>query len=181
MSRSSGHRRRRRQRGLSAPSNYSCQRRGRREHSGRLAFGKFGGDREYVAVADVFGITIATMNDAQRATRSDREQLFVAVPSASHASLGEGRNETVAATLRLCLQSMQELRIAIFFQSQQHWHALVPTDRTERLLYRALPHSALGDWSEGGRAVLQQKIQAYDAAGGYDVAPSFVRRSGEKR
>ena len=130
-------------------------------------YGKFGGEGEFSAAADVLGMAIVTMTATQQTATGDRERVLVAAPSGEEGRTGTCENMTVDAMLRRCLQHGWAARVAVFQAEGRHYHPLVPVDATGKVIYRPLPPRALSEWSEAGRGRMRQWLEAYDAAGGY--------------
>ena len=100
-----------------------------------LTAGRYGGDTEWVAVADIFGRAILTYTTVQRGTGADAK-INLAVPTAGAARTdggggrrGQGRGEwhtvTVATALRMCLATRTSMSAAVHVNGN-HWHALLP-------------------------------------------------------
>ena len=146
-------------------------------------YGKFGGDQEYKVVADVLKVAIATVRTEQLGRESSRERVFVAMPGEGTAA-ARGSNMTVDEAIRTCLQRKLPLRLALFIPGggvgTGHWHALVPTDATGRVVTRAPPRGALPLMTREGQVRLRGEITAYDANGGYANGPGAESR-GQRR
>jgi len=97
--------------------------------------GRYGGDTEWTAVADIFGRAILTYTARQRGVGADTK-INLAVPTAGAARSdggggrrGQGRGEwhtvTVATALRMCLATRTSVSAAVHVNGN-HWHALLP-------------------------------------------------------
>ena len=121
-------------------------------------------------VADVLKMAIVTARAEQLGRGSDRERVYMALPG-DGTSAATGSNMTIDEAMRTCLQRRLPLRVAVFLPGggvgTGHWHTLVPTDATGKVVVRALPSGALPLMMCGGQAQLRNEIATYDADGGY--------------
>ena len=99
--------------------------------------GRYGGDTEWTAVADIFGRAILTYTDRQRGVGADTK-INLAVPTAGAARSdggggrrGQGRGEwhtvTVATALRMCLATRTSVSAAVHVNGNHCRHALLRT------------------------------------------------------
>ena len=102
----------------------------------RGAYGSYGGDQEYAAVADVLGIAILGYADWMR---GGNQHGRLSMPGVGRTGKrGHGGGATVAEALRRCLRGRIRLRMAVNVNGN-HWHPLVPLDSDGRVLTEALP------------------------------------------
>ena len=99
--------------------------------------GQYGGDTQWVAVADIFGRAVLTYTDAAR-SRGAGVRINLAMPTAGPspeagggAVAGQGRGSwhvaTLETALRACLASKVGISAAVHVNGN-HWRALLPVD-----------------------------------------------------
>ena len=130
-------------------------------------YGKYGGEGEFCAAAEVLRMAVVTMTASQQAEVSDRARVFAATPSGESQRTGDGANMTVEAVLRRCLQRGWDIRAAVFIAEGRHYHAMVPLDAAGKVIYRPLPQNTLREWSDTGQRRLRRWLEAYDGIGGF--------------
>ena len=99
--------------------------------------GQYGGDTQWVAVADIFGRAVLTYTDTAR-SRGAGVRINLAMPTAGPspeagggAVTGQGRGSwhvaTLETALRVCLASKVGISAAVHVNGN-HWRALLPVD-----------------------------------------------------
>ena len=99
--------------------------------------GQYGGDTQWVAVADILGRAVLTYTDAARSVGAG-VRINLAMPTASsptetggEVAAGQGRGSwhvaTLETALRVCLASRTGVSVAVHVNGN-HWRALLPVD-----------------------------------------------------
>ena len=97
--------------------------------------GEWGGDTEFIAVADVFGVCIAAYPDWMRNKEPRAQRMHLSTPGPSRVGRGKGRAATVDAVLREALTRGAPLCVTVNVNGN-HWHSLAPMDADGRVLAR---------------------------------------------
>lgn len=103
------------------------------------SYGSFGGDREYVAAADVLGVAVFTYADWMRGG-GHRGRLSMP-GEGRRGQRGHGGGAHVHEAIRRCLQAGVPLRFAVNVHGN-HWHTLLPLDSDGRVVALAVPDEA---------------------------------------
>ena len=138
--------------------------------------GKFGGDVEFVAAADLMGTVILSVHPgALRAgpeARHDAAWPGLRRDVRGNEHRGHNSLRSLCDVLHGCLREHRVLRVALSGgggQQRLHWHALVPTDPTGRVVVKPLTPGVAGAWTAAARQVAAAEVAAYDAAGGFQA------------
>ena len=97
--------------------------------------GEWGGDTEFIAVADVFGVCIAADPNWMRNREPHAQRMHLSTPGPSRSGRGKGRGATVDEVLREVLARGVPLCATVNVNGN-HWHALAPMDADGRVLAR---------------------------------------------
>jgi hypothetical protein len=97
--------------------------------------GEWGGDTEFIAVADVFGTSIVAYPDWMRRRQPEEQRVHLSTPGPSRTGRGKGGRATVDMALRDALVSGVPLCVTVNVNGN-HWHPLAPLDAHGRVLAR---------------------------------------------
>ena len=97
--------------------------------------GEWGGDTEFIAVADVFGVCIAAYPNWMRNREPHAQRMHLSTPGPSRAGRGKGKGATVDEVLREALTRGVPLCVTVNVNGN-HWHSLAPMDADGRVLAR---------------------------------------------